>query len=319
MSEKLSNSRSEEVRERRTREQTKRQKQAGERAYRPLPPVTSRSRGSYTTPRQARKMGDRRFHAALVLPQDHVQIPSLRNLRMEPRLFSGMLAIALLAALYALWSAPAFRVSQPQVTGLSRLSPEEIGSGAGINGEMIFLLRPDEVATQLRLKFPELASTQVKIAFPNLVHIQATEREPVLLWQQGEGYTWIDASGVAFHPHGEAPGLVPVLASDAPPSNPEAADDPLNPPAFLAPDMVKTALALAPIVPAGNTLTYDPKYGLGWTDSRGWQVFFGTTSKDMALKMRVYQSLVDSLAGRGITPVFISMIHADAPYYRMAQ
>ncbi|HET8943446.1 MAG TPA: hypothetical protein VFO59_01565, partial [Dehalococcoidia bacterium] len=92
-----------------------------------------------------------------------------------------------------------------------------------------------------------------------------------------------------------------------------------TPPAFAAPDLVQTALALASSVPPGSALTYDPAYGFGWTDSRGWQVYFGSTSRDMPLKLRVYQSLVDSLAGRGVSPAFISVVHADAPYYRMEQ
>jgi hypothetical protein len=66
-------------------------------------------------------------------------------------------------------------------------------------------------------------------------------------------------------------------------------------------------------------MTYDPQDGLGWTDSRGWKVYFGTNAKDMPLKVRVYQSLVDSLMARGLYPAFISVAYPDAPYYRMAQ
>ena len=77
-------------------------------------------------------------------------------------------------------------------------------------------------------------------------------------------------------------------------------------------------LVLSPNVPAGSTMIFDPTYGLGWNDSRGWQAFFGTSARDMALKIRVYQSLVDSLASRGRIPVFISVVYPDAPFYRMA-
>jgi hypothetical protein len=38
--------------------------------------------------------------------------------------------------------------------------------------------------------------------------------------------------------------------------------------------------------------------------------------QDMPLKVRVYQSLVDSLSKRGITPLFISVMYPDAPFYR---
>jgi len=66
-------------------------------------------------------------------------------------------------------------------------------------------------------------------------------------------------------------------------------------------------------------IIYDPSNGLGWNDTRGWQVFFGTDAKDMALKVRVYQSLVDSLMARGLYPTFINVAYANAPYYRMSQ
>ncbi len=66
-----------------------------------------------------------------------------------------------------------------------------------------------------------------------------------------------------------------------------------------------------------TTVEYDPKYGLGWPDSRGWKVFFGTNVSDMPLKLQVYKSLVDSLAQKGIQPAFISVQYANAPYYRM--
>jgi hypothetical protein len=46
-------------------------------------------------------------------------------------------------------------------------------------------------------------------------------------------------------------------------------------------------------------------------------VFFGSKAKDMALKMRVYQALVDSVTARGLYPVFINVARVDAPYYRM--
>jgi hypothetical protein len=74
---------------------------------------------------------------------------------------------------------------------------------------------------------------------------------------------------------------------------------------------------LAPSVPASTPITYDAYNGLGWTDSRGWHVFFGSNPKDMVLKVRVYQTLVNSVTARGLYPVFINVARVDAPYYRM--
>jgi cell division septal protein FtsQ len=180
-------------------------------------------------------------------------------------------------------------------------------------------MKPDELETRLRLNYPELASAQVDVYLPNLVYVSVSERQPLILWQQGDGFTWIDASGVAFRPRGQANGLIPVTSLAVPPAGDASRDDPLSPPQYIQKDLVDAILVLAPNVPAGSTLTYHGTDGLGWKDSRGWDIFFGISAADMALKLRVYQSLVDSLAARGQVPVYINVAYPDAPYYRMSQ
>ena len=39
----------------------------------------------------------------------------------------------------------------------------------------------------------------------------------------------------------------------------------------------------------------------------------------MPLKVRVYESLVNSLVSSGKAPAFISVVYPDAPFYRMAE
>lgn len=309
--------RSDEVRQRRAQEQVKRQKQAVERAYRPLPPVTTRSKTPRLTPRPPQ--ADRRFNIAIGLPQNRLQVPSLPRIQPGWRLASFILGIALIAALYLLWTLPYFRVTEAQVTGAARLSPAEINAALGASGKPVFALQADEMVTRLRLAYPELSAAAVTISLPNQVQVEVVERQPVLLWQQGDGYTWIDATGVAFRPRGEAGGLIPVVSQATPPSGSSVTADPFSPPPYLSPDMVKSAQTLAANLPAGVSMIYDSHNGFGWVDPQGWQVFFGSSSKDMALKVRVYQSLTASLTARGIYPAFISVVQVDAPYYRMEQ
>ena len=59
-------------------------------------------------------------------------------------------------------------------------------------------------------------------------------------------------------------------------------------------------------------------YGFGWNDPRGWRVYFGTSANDVELKMRVYESMVNSLTQRGIRPAMINVTYPTAPYYRMS-
>ncbi|HEY2979850.1 MAG TPA: FtsQ-type POTRA domain-containing protein, partial [Anaerolineales bacterium] len=281
--------RAEEVRRRRAEEASKRQQQATQRAYRPMPPVTAR--GMAHVPAGHGPRGNtRRYQTALGLPQTRVQAPSWPRELLSTRFVAIASALAVGALFYFLWTSPYFHVLAPQVTGNTRIAAEEISAALGVNGQPIFLMRSADLEKRLRLNYPELASAEVTIRLPNQVSVRVTERVPIILWQQGDGYTWVDASGVAFHPHGQVDGLILVGALAAPPSGPASGADPFAPPPYVSPDLVKAIQVLAPTAPPGSPLIYDPHNGLGWADERGWQVFFGIESQDMTLKLRVYQS-----------------------------
>jgi hypothetical protein len=81
--------------------------------------------------------------------------------------------------------------------------------------------------------------------------------------------------------------------------------------------MVQALKGLAAHVPPGQSILYDQSFGFGWNDPRGWRVYFGPGGSDVELKMRVYESMVDSLTIRGIRPALINVMYPAAPYYRM--
>ncbi|GAB4540555.1 MAG: hypothetical protein Fur002_07460 [Anaerolineales bacterium] len=213
---------------------------------------------------------------------------------------------------------PYFNVPSVTVLGNTRLTREEISSAAAVIGQSIFTVQPQEVETRLRTNYPELLSVKAKVYLPNHVYLTVEERQPVILWQRSEAYTWIDSNGVAFRPHGQADGLIFVSAQSDPPPGAPFAENPLVPPPYMQPELAQAILTLAPLVPPDTSMTYDSVYGLGWNDSHGWQVFFGARAYDMPLKMRVYESLAASLSARGIAPTFISVVYPEAPYYRTA-
>lgn len=320
MSERRESSRAEQVRLRRAKQNAQRINQAVERAHRPLPPVTKRASGiagTYVTQKHKRQEPNRRFNVALGMPNVRLHAPALPRLHAGWRLLSLCLALFLGATIYLMWTLPFFHVIEPRVVGNARLSIAEINAVLSVTGQPIFTLVPEDLATRLRLNYPELASAEVIIGLPNIVYVQVVERQPVVLWQQGEGYTWIDSTGVAFRPRGETPGLVPVVALANPPAGVANLNDPLSPPPYMSPDLVTAIRTLAPNVPPGAPIIYDPHNGLGWTDSRGWRVFFGSKANDMAMKLHVYEALVNSVTSRGLYPMFISVVRVDAPYYRM--
>ncbi|MGE5072215.1 MAG: cell division protein FtsQ/DivIB, partial [Anaerolineae bacterium] len=314
--------RAEEVRSRRREQSQKRVTKSSAMASRPLPPITSRGGTTYAGRERATiPTARRKYQAALSMPGIEVRMPAIQitSAGIRRRLFSVFLCLLLGTALYMALTLPEFHVVAAQITGNQRISAEELNTTLGATGQSIFMLTGKDLETRLRLNYPELESVHVTIGLPNVVSVSVVERQPVLLWQQANGYAWIDAHGVAFRPRGEPGNLVTVAAFTAPPPPANAVTDPLSPMPYISADLVKAVQTIAPDVPQGTTIEYDPKFGLGWADSRGWKVFFGTQVDDMPLKLQVYKSLVDSLAQRGIQPTFISVQYANAPYYRISQ
>lgn len=321
MSERRDLTRADMVRMRRRQRVQRRVMQSAELVGRPLPPVTSRE-AHYIMPRRtAAPSTRRRFQASISMPGVQVRMPSISmpHIKVSWRWASLLLTLLLGAALYLAWTEPTFHMVAANVSGNQRLSADEINAVLNASGQPVFMLIPSELETRLRLNYPELVSAKVSVSLPNNVSVNVVERQPAILWQQDSGYTWIDNSGVAFRPRGTAENLIPVAALAAPAPGLPSANDPLSPIPYISADLVKAIKTLAPSVPAGSTLIYDPRHGLGWTDSRGWQVFFGSEAQDMSMKLQVYQALVSSLSQRGIYPAFISVQYANAPYYRMSQ
>ena len=319
MSEKKELTRAEEVRQRREQESSQRSRRAARKATRQMPPVTTRDKPTSTTPRSRRAQNARRrFQVALPIPSDDVRTLSIPRPRVGSRAFSFILVAILATALYFVYSLPYFRVAQAQITGNQMLSAQEVTSAMGIANRPIFTLKPAELETRLRLNFPELVSANVNVALPNVVSVNLVERHPVIRWEQGGSYTWVAEDGVAFRPRGEMAELISVVAEGAP-SLSLSASDPLNPTPFISTEMVRALKGLGAHVPPGMVIIYNPDYGFGWNDPRGWRVYFGTSADDVELKMRVYEAMVNSLTQRGIRPAMINVTYPTAPYYRLTQ
>jgi hypothetical protein len=89
--------------------------------------------------------------------------------------------------------------------------------------------------------------------------------------------------------------------------------------AFMQPELVAGILVMRAQAPEGTDLVYDPQYGLGWKDPRGWDIFFGLEGDDIESKLVVYKSIVEKLEANGVTPTLINLEHIHAPYYRLEQ
>lgn len=333
MSDKRALTRAEQARRRRAERAARELQQAAKHATRPIAKVSSRAQTipAMTAPK---KQENRRFKIALGLPDFHLHkprltlpkfsmphmphMPHMPRAHMNWRIAAAILAVVFAAALTLAYQLPYFHVPSAYVFGNARILSEEINGIIGVAGQSVFTVQPGELERRLRLNYPELTSAQVDVYLPNYVYVAVSERQPVIVWRQNGGYTWVDGTGVAFKPRGEAAGLIVVEALDAPPAGIQTSEDPFSPPPFIPKEFVDAAFALSPLVPAGSTLTFSSADGFSFADPRGWTAAFGVSARDMPLKIRVYQSLVESLAQRGKTPIFISVVYPDGPYYRMA-
>ncbi len=288
-----------------------------------IPPADRRSLGlpdrPATSRRAAPSRGMRQGGAqqyAFSLGRADVRAPALTIPQLGTRWLSGLATALLVFLLYTLWTSSTFAVAGAELHGNQRLGAAEINAALHMTGEPIFTAVPAKLALQLRTAFPDLAKVSVHAGLPNRLVVNMVERRPVLAWSQGDSTTWIDASGIAFPPRGSVPNLIPVNASGTPPQL--QADDrtPLYDRPFVQPQMVAAMQALFPYLPQGVVMTYDPQYGMGWQDPRGWSVYFGENTDDIAMKIQVYQAIVATLNQQGIQPSMISVEYADAPFYK---
>jgi hypothetical protein len=256
-----------------------------------------------------------RYDAVFTVSKTRVHTPGITLPQFNIRWVSALLTAVLLFVLYTLWTSSTFIVTGAEITGNQRLGAAEIFASLHLTGKPIFSAVPAQMEADLRAAYPDLSAVRVRVAFPNRVIVEVIERTPILAWYQNGAMGWIDASGVAFPPRGAADGLINVVASGTPPQVPDAAL-PVYEQAYVPPGMVQALAALYPYVPAGVPMIYDPQYGMGWQDPRGWQVFFGHTTDDIALKVQMYQSIVDTLAREGRQPTLISLAYLDAPFYK---
>lgn len=233
-----------------------------------------------------------------------------------PRWISAVLAAVMLFLMYTCWNSQAFTIQGASLTGAERLTAAEIDAAIGLTGEPIFKAVPEEITTNLRSAFPELASVRVRVGFPSRLRVDVVERVPVLAWENNDVTVLVDGNGVAFLPRGDASGLIAVQAEGSPPPVEVPADVPLFERPYLDPAMVQAIQILAPYVPAGTPMSYDPTYGMGWQDPGGWFVYFGQNIQDIPMKLVVYQSIARRLPQQGIQPTLVSVEFLDAPFYK---
>jgi len=306
--------------------------------------VSFQANQSYT------KKNRRRIDVPLSVPGAEMRLPSLPMLRASARWLSLALIVIFSGFLYFLWNAPFFQVSSAEILGLKRVRGSDVNAFLQVSGKPVFMLHPGNLQKMLEDAFPEFSSVTVDVSLPSSVTVKVTERTPVLTWRLSNQSQLVDADGYVFpmrmdasqpiSPVVEAFGNPPPLGLTAESIAAMVAEDagsqgepgdsnqdnagtttvdkslPVKP--FLTPEMVAAILAISKATPANVILLYDPNHGLGWQDERGWKVYLGD-DQQMAVKLNVYEAIVQRLLDEEIQPALISVEHVHNPYYRLEQ
>jgi cell division protein FtsQ len=301
------------------------------------PPIVTRQGTSNTTPlsRRATSPARRQYYYALSTPGAEVRLPALPVLRPSWRMVSGAIVILMAFCLFALWNAPTFRIGSIELTGAQRITRPDVEAVLNVANTPAVTVSPAALKEALIAAFPEFSQVSVSLSFPADLSVSVTERQPVIAWQQDGKTSWIDLEGYSFPARGE-PGvsLVTVQAEGSPPSlvqeTPEEGTEAataaaatvasvLNPEKavpFLLPETIQPLAEMSAQAPAGMPLVYSPDYGLGWNDPQGWKVYFGHDTRNIDLKLKEYQAIVDYIIPRNIHPAMISVEFLHAPFYR---
>ncbi|MGA9531802.1 MAG: FtsQ-type POTRA domain-containing protein [Anaerolineales bacterium] len=262
------------------------------------------------TKRRSRSHPRRRYDLTLPIELGaEIRLPTLPAVRFGPRLASALL-IALIGLLVrSMLQSPAFEVGLAEVEGADLLTANQVRSIAQADARPIFLVDPAESIARFD-KVAEVADAQVQLRWPNHVVIQVHERKPMVSWTDGYREWWLSEEGIAFLKHGEREGLVRI-ESETPVLNIQR--DPLA--QVIDPQVLVAAGVLAGQAPEIDTFQFDPVRGLGYKDSRGWEVYFGVDG-DMVMKARLYHAVAEQLISKGIEPTLVSVKDPSMPYYR---
>lgn len=296
-------------------------------------PVSKFSTGTRSIPQTA--VSPRRVQYKVASNGVETRMFTLPTFHFNWQWVSGILSVVFIAVALLFTNLTVFQVNSISIDGLKRLTPEDLAPVIQKHVSSIFMVNRNDLVESLSFAFPELTIQSLRTALPSSLKITVTERQPILSWTSGDSSLWVDAEGVVFPPRGDSGSILYIYSNDAMPltrSTPiptdplnylnialDRAEKKLTPEEALKhmdPAVIKAAIDFSTQMPEGSALVYDSVSGMGWKDSRGWTVYFGSTLEHMAFKQSEYQAIVDRLASLGITPTTISVEYADAPYYR---
>jgi uncharacterized protein (DUF433 family) len=330
-----SNTRADQVRQRRSQNSQRRMQHVAYQAQVPAitqPVIMRRGMGGTPVIRRTRTPIRRKFTFAIGNTGAEMTLPAIPVIRPGWRLLSGMIVILLGGLLAMITNSPQVRVASPTISGLKRLSVSDVQKTLDMNDIPIYLVDPRQIEADIAKAYPDLTNISVSIGLPASVSISVTERKPIMAWKYQDKTVWIDEHGVVFPAHGDAGKLVTIDAESSPPlvhideklisdTTSELVSKGNTNPKLKTVDvtLISAALKLSKLIPKNTILAYTDRYGLGWKDTNGWSVYVGPSLVNLDAKLQVYRAIVDQLNKQGIQPAVVNVEQVDAPFYRLEQ
>lgn len=251
-----------------------------------LPILEDSSDVSHMEPR-ARSLSGRRRERQSETRRPPERVWPVGKVWVSWRWVSGILSGGLLLMMIGFLTLDMFYVDSIAVGGVNYLSREEVFRFSGVSQKHIFWVSEEEVKEQLEAN-NNIAVAEVQVGWPpDMVQIVVRERDPAIIWEQGDNRVWLDINGLVMFQREDRPDLLRVVYDP----NEPAPEEPLGATSRVDTEVVHGALLLKSRMQNIDVLLYNPKKGLGWRDPRGWMVWFGTGS-NMDVKSRVYEAIV---------------------------
>lgn len=224
------------------------------------------------------------------------------------RLFSALIVLVCGILLTVFFTADAFYVRGVTVEGNRYMPREEVFAFADVAGLHVFWVEAATVRENI-LRSPSVADALVRIGWPpNMIRIQLEEREPALVWEQGQERYWIGLRGRIMPERAQRDDLMRIVSPIA------LAETTIASEGWMAMDVVNSALQLDELLPDVARLRYDAAKGLGYINADNWEVWFGV-GQNMLEKVRIYQTIAADLRARGLQPREVNVVDPDHPFY----
>lgn len=264
-------------------------------------------------PKTARKRQRRNFRRV------RLPVAGIRQVVFSARWVSMLLLAMVVYALILIGLDEQFYVTTIPVDGANAIPAAEIVTASQLARQHIFAADPAGAAAGI-LAVPGVLSATVTVQWPNQVHIQIKEDSPTAVWVEGGNQYWVMANGRLLPARANMLGLLVIEAEGmqaVATAVPTAENNsiPTANTAFVPADVLVGAQQLRALRPNIDRLYYQPGNGLSYQDGRGWRAYFGS-GLDMEQKLVVYETIIEQLQSRGITPAYVSVANQERPFYR---